>query len=132
MLADLPTPLPTKIDNPQYRKARGILANVDDLELIEVVGHHFVIRGDWPNALFAFDRMTELATPKAPDWMARGYEHLGYIYQAQDNFQQAYESWKISKNIYRRIARQDREVLLAKKLKDITGIIKKHNELNSV
>src|SRR5215510_9276495 len=58
--------VPVETDSSLWRKAAGILADVDDLALIEEVGCHFVIQRDWLNALYAFDRMTELATPGKP------------------------------------------------------------------
>jgi hypothetical protein len=105
--------VPVETDSSLWRKAAGILADVDDLALIEEVGSHFLIQKDWPNALFVFDRMVEIATPGKPGWMARGYEYLGYVYRARGEWQRTSECWKIGRNIYRRIGKQKEAAALA-------------------
>jgi hypothetical protein len=111
--------VPVEIDSGLWRKAAGILADVDDLALIEEVGCHFVIQKDWPNALFTFDRMVEIATPGKPGGMARGYEYLGYVYRARGEWQRDGECWKIGRNIYRRIGKQKEAAALAKMVYEI-------------
>jgi TIR domain len=110
-------------DGSLWRKAAGILAGVDDLAVIEEVGCHFVIQKDWPDALFAFDRMVEIATPGKPSGMARGYEYLGYVYRARGEWQQAGECWKIGRNVYRRIGKQEEAAALAKMVHEINAQI---------
>jgi TIR domain len=111
--------VPVETDSSLWRKAAGILADVDDLVLIEEVGSHFLIQKDWPNALFAFDRMVEIATPGKPGWMARGYEYLGYVYRAWGEWQRTGECWKIGRNIYQRIGKQKEAVALATMVNEI-------------
>jgi TIR domain len=105
------------------RKAKIILTGVEDLELIDDIGHLFVLQAhrglpDWANAAYTFDRMVELATPHRPSWMAYGYENLGLIYQ-RENRQRALECWKISWNLYRRIGNQDKAAELANRLREL-------------
>jgi len=112
--------VPLETDNDPWRKARGILADVDDLALIEEVGCHFLIQKDWPNALFTFDRLVEIATPGKPGGMARGYEYLGYVYRARGEWQRACECWQIGRNVYRRIGKQEEAAALAKLVNEIS------------
>ena len=114
-------PVPVETDSSLWRKAAGILADVDDLALIEEVGCHFIIQKDWPNALFAFDRMVEVATPVKPGGMARGYEYLGYCYRAQGDRHRAGECWKIGRNVYRCVGKQEEAAALAKMLNEINA-----------
>jgi hypothetical protein len=111
--------VPVETDSSLWRKAAGILADVEDLILIEEIGSHFLIQKDWPNALFAFDRMVEIATPGKPSWMARGYEYLGYVYRERGEWQQTSECWKIGRNIYRRLGKQEEAAALAKMVNEI-------------
>jgi hypothetical protein len=106
-------------DSSLWRRAAGILADVEDLAVIEEVGCHFVIQKDWPNALFAFDRMVEIATPGKPGGMARGYEYLGYVYRARGEWHWAGECWKIGRNVYRRIGKREEAAALAKMVNDL-------------
>jgi hypothetical protein len=115
--------VPVEIDSSLWRKAAGILADVDDLALIEEVGCHFVIQKDWPYALFTFDRMVEMATPRKPGGMAHGYEYLGYVYRALGEWQRACECWKIGRNVYRRIGKQKEAAALANLVNEINAPI---------
>jgi hypothetical protein len=100
------------------RKAKVLLADVEDLELIDDIGNLFVLQYDWANAAYTFDRMAELATPHRQSWMAYGYENLGQIYQ-REHRQRALECWKISWNLYRRIGNRDKAAELANRLREL-------------
>ena len=87
--------------------AKKILAHVDDLDTINDIGSMFILKREWPNAIFTFSKLVNLATPTRQDWMAKGYKNLGHLYNSrwsedrqQEDFRMAYQCWTLSKNLY--------------------------------
>lgn len=99
-----------------FRRARAILQEVEDPHLVAEVGSLFVLRRDWRNALYAYDRMVEVSTPSDKLSMALGYEQLGFVYDRIELAAQARECWQLSSYVYRRIGRAEKAQEMAKRL----------------
>lgn len=107
---------PAAGDEDPFRRARLILKDVEDPHLAAEVGSLFVLKRDWPNALYAYDRMVEISTPGDKLSMAVGYEHLGFVYERLELAAHARECWQLSAHVYRTIDRAEKAREVAKRL----------------
>ena len=75
--------------------------------MINDIGSMFILKREWPNAIFTLSKLVNLATPTRQDWMAKGYKTLGHLYNSrwsedrqQEDFRMAYQCWTLSRNLY--------------------------------
>jgi hypothetical protein len=95
-------------------RAKQILTHVNDLDSINNIGSIFMLERQWPNAVFTFNKLIKLATPRRQDWVAKGYKNLGYSYRQrwcedrqQADLRMAYNCWTFSRNLYRYRGQRD-------------------------
>jgi len=104
-----------------YGRARALLADVWELDLIEQMGSLFALGSDWPNALYAYDRLVERATPRSRRGMAVGYEQLGIIYQKGELPGCAEECWRLSRNLYHGLGLSSKVEEIERRLNSLGG-----------
>ncbi len=110
------SPPRTSKESPKAGSARRLLEGIDDLGVVDEIGDIFVLRGQWSDAAFTYDKMIDLAAPGRELWMAQGYEKLGNVRSKEGLRERAHECWRFARTLYRRAGRPENAAEVERRL----------------